>query len=447
MVIQDMEAAQVAVLGSLLISPELTGEALTRIRPEDFVSPRHRMTFQAIRDVFLAGGTVDPVAVLDKLGECGDGESRRAYLMDLMDETPTAANIWAYVETMRRQSRLYHLRLLGERLYEANTLEDAEQLVAKAQALLVDKPGVRYVTMEQALVEFYEQHQAKKEYLTWGLDKLNDRLYVEAGDLVILGGYSSAGKTLLAIQFAWHLASRRGKKVGFYSLETGTKKLQDRLIAYTMRMDFAKVKRSELDAADYEALAIASKRLVEPRLEWVPASGMTVGDIRASALSRGYDVIFIDYLQLIAGPASSRYERVTDISIGLHQMSQSTGVTVVALSQLSRPERAGDGSKAPTMASFRDSGQIEQDADVAMLLYKEEDTQNSRRVLHIAKNKEGEVGKIYLAFDGQHQRLYESAVDAPIPRKRPEPPLKQVRFEDLTQQVPDPDDPFKPETA
>ena len=96
------------------------------------------------------------------------------------------------------------------------------------------------------------------------------------------------------------------------------------------------------------------------------------------------------------------------------------------------------------MASFRDSGQIEQDADVAMLLYKEEDTPNSRRVLHIAKNKEGEIGKIYLAFDGQHQRLYESAVDAPAPRKRREPEYKQVQFYDLGS---DPDDPFAKKEA
>ena len=217
-----------------------------------------------------------------------------------------------------------------------------------------------------------------------------------------------------------------------------------------MRLDFAKIKRSELDEADYEALAIASKRLTEPRLEWVEASGMTVGDIRAHALSRNYQVIFLDYLQLAQPPAGWRgtdYERVSAISIALHQMSQSTGITVVALSQLSRADKTGNDTKAPTMASFRGSGQIEQDADVAMLLYKEEDLPNSRRVLHVAKNKEGETGKIYLAFDGQHQRLYESAVDAPAPKKRPEPPLKQVRFEDLTCQPPDPEDPFGPKTT
>ena len=442
MVVQDMEAAQVAVLGSLLISPELVGEALTRIRAEDFITPRHRATFEAIRAVYLDGTPVDFIPVLDKLGAKGDQEWRQ-YLLTLMEQTPTAANIWLYADTMREQARLFRLRRLGEALTAANTLEDARKVLSDANGMLVDKPGIRYVTMEQALLDFYDRHKTKKEYFTWGLDKLNDRLFVEEGDLVVLGGYSSAGKTLLAIMFAWHLANC-GKKVGFYSLETGEKKLEDRLIAYNMRMDFGKIKRSELTEADYEALAIASSRLIKPQLEWVAASGMSVEEIRASALSRGFDVIFIDYLQLIQSGARSRYEGVTDISIGLHQLSQSTGITVVALSQLSRPEKSGDGAKAPTMASFRDSGQIEQDADVAMLLYKEEDTPNSRRVLHIAKNKEGEIGKIYLAFDGQHQRLYESAVDAPAPRKRREPEYKQVQFYDLGS---DPDDPFAKKEA
>src|SRR5699024_7788166 len=135
--------------------------------------------------------------------------------------------------------------------------------------------------------------------------------------------------------FAWHWA-KLGRKVGFYSLETGEAKLEDRLIAYNMRLDFGRIKRSELTEEDYKALAMASKRLIQPALEWVPASGMTVDEIRSSALSRGYDAIFIDYLQLIQGDKRrSRAEEVAGISIGLHQLSQSTGITVVALSQLS----------------------------------------------------------------------------------------------------------------
>ena len=439
MVIQDMEAAQQAVLGAMLIKPSIVGEILAEVRDEDFVSPTHRMTFQVIRTLFSEGKKPDPIVVLHRLG-ASDQQPWREYIIDLMDRTPTAANVWEYVPILKEQAKLYHLRLLGERLAQAGSLDDAAKCMADGNAMMVDKPGLRYVTMEQALLDFYDRHKTRKEYLTWGLDKLNDRLFVDRGDMVVLGGYASAGKTLLAIQFAWHWA-KLGRKVGFYSLETGAGKLEDRLIAHNMRLDFGKIKRSELIEDDYKALAMASKRLIQPTLEWVPASGMTVDEIRSSALSRGYDAIFIDYLQLIQGDKRrSRAEEVAGISIGLHQLSQSTGITVVALSQLSRPEKGGDGVKAPTLASLRESGQIEQDADVAMLLYKEEDTPHSRRILHIAKNKEGETGKIYLAFDGAHQRLYESVVDAPAPRKRREPEYKQVQFTEIME---DPDDPFR----
>lgn len=368
MVIQDMEAAQQAVLGAMLIKPSIVGEILAEVRDEDFVSPTHRMTFQVIRTLFSEGKKPDPIVVLHRLG-ASDQQPWREYIIDLMDRTPTAANVWEYVPILKEQAKLYHLRLLGERLAQAGSLDDAAKCMADGNAMMVDKPGLRYVTMEQALLDFYDRHKTRKEYLTWGLDKLNDRLFVDRGDMVVLGGYASAGKTLLAIQFAWHWA-KLGRKVGFYSLETGEAKLEDRLIAYNMRLDFGKIKRSELTEDDYKALAMASKRLVQPTLEWVPASGMTVDEIRSSALSRGYNAIFIDYLQLIQGDKRrSRAEEVAGISIGLHQLSQSTGITVVALSQLSRPEKGGDGVKAPTLASLRESGQIKQDADVAMLLY------------------------------------------------------------------------------
>lgn len=197
-------------------------------------------------------------------------------------------------------------------------------------------------------------------------------------------------------------------------------------------MNLAKIKRSELDESDYQALSIASKRLIKPELELIEAAGMTVADIQAFSLSRRYDAIFIDYLQLIPSPQGrSRYDAVTDVSIRLHQMSQTTGIAVFPLSQLSRPDKDRDGRKAPNMASLRESGQIEQDADVIMLLYKEDpDRPDSRRVLKIAKNKEGEVGQIYLTFDGNTQTFRESVYDAPAPKPRSEPEYMQVKLGD-----------------
>lgn len=419
---KDLELAQVSVIGSVLLEPELAGEILLRLPDGDFLSTVCRQAYQTIRALFQAGETVDPVTVREKLG---GGSEWNTFLLQAMELTPTTAHVWEYVRSVREQARLSRLHTLGLELAGAVNLEDAGAIVDKASGELVERSGVRFVTLEQAMLDFYERHREKHEYFTWPLPKLNDRLYVEGGDLVVLGGYASAGKTALALMCAWHLAEQ-GKRVGFFSLETGDRKLHDRLIAHTMGMNFAKIKRSLLSEEDYQTLNRASSRLTAPPLEFVDAAGMTAADIRAFALSRRYEAVFIDYLQLISGEERDRYSIVTGASIALHRMSQSTGIAVFALSQLSRAEKTREGEKAPTMASLRESGQIEQDADVILLLYKEdsEDPESPRR-LRIAKNKEGEQGYVRLGFDGSTQTFRElppEREDSPLP-----PPVKRPR--------------------
>lgn len=426
---------QWSVLGSMLLEDKLVGEVLARVEASDFTTPKCRTVFQAIKRAFTAGEPVDPVVVLHKLGGSEDGEWAR-YLLELMEITPTAANIWEYVRDMREDAKIYYLQELGGLLHVNRSLDSAREYAGKINALLADRPGVRIVGMEQAMQEFIGRQNEKHEYLTWPFEKLNDRLFVEGGDFVVLGGQASAGKTAAALMMAWWWANR-GKKVGFFSLETGDRKLHDRLMAHTMKLDFGEIKRGELKEDDFEALAIASSRLIKAGLEYVNASGMTVADIQAIALSRGYDIILVDYLQIIKGASDRRYEAVTDVSIELHRLAQSNGITVLALSQLSRPP--GKGNKPPNMSSLRESGQIEQDADVVMLIYKEEDLPNARRILKIAKNKEGEIGAIYLSFDGVHQTFRESEMGAPAARTRREPDYKQIELRELP---PDGDDPF-----
>lgn len=435
----DTLSAQVAVLGSLLIEPNLTGEVLDKVQGSDFLSGKCKQVFYAIRDLFTAGETVDPVTVRGKLGGPTDGDWGR-YLMELMEVTPTAANVWEYVKLMREQARIAALNELGGLLQICADSDTCRDYIGRMNGLLSQRSGVRFVNMEQGLTDFYERHRAEHTYLSWGLDKLDDKLYVESGDYVVLGGYSSAGKTALALMFAWHMASH-GKKVGFFSLETNNRKLHDRLISSVAKMDFGKIKRSDLTDEDYEALALMSKRLIAPTLELVDAACMSVTDIQAFSLSRGYEIVFIDYLQIIKSSGQNTTEAVSKISIGLHQFSQGSGVTVVALSQLSRPEKTNEKAKVPNMHSLRESGQIEQDADVVMLLYKEEpDLPNSRRVLKIGKNKEGELGQIFLAFDGPTQTFRESMQDAPAPATKRGPEYRQVAFRELPGN--DPDLPF-----
>lgn len=410
MVDVDIMGPQVSVLGCLLIEPSLMGEAMSQLRPEHFTSPPCRLVYQAMCRLFSGGQAVDPVLVRDQLQGFDDAT---AFLVQVMQVTPSAANFPAYVKALRRQAALLALRDIGQQLADTTSLEDAIALVGKANTASADKPGLARVSAQAMVEDFIRRHDKvqPQEYISFGLSKLDAGTYAERGDFVILGGYSSAGKTALSLRYAWHMA--RKYRVGYYSLETHPRKLGDRSMAALAGLDMGAIKRSALAKEDWDAVAKTYTQVLPLTLDFIPASGMTVQDIRADALANRYEVIYIDYLQLIqrSNPKdTNRVSIITDISIQLHQLSQMHGILVVALSQLSRPEKsAGGKNSAPDMHALRESGQLEQDADIIQLLYLERpDDPKSRRVLKVAKNKEGEQGLIYLDFDGLHQTFRES---------------------------------------
>lgn len=177
-------------------------------------------------------------------------------------------------------------------------------------------------------------------------------------------------------------------------------------MSHLSRVPLAKIKRRELNEADWVSLAAAASKLSALNFDCIDAGGMTVRDIQAVALNKRYQVVLVDYLQLVLDSGKGRYEQVTNISQGLHTMARSNGITVIALAQLRRPEKENGKLKPPTMADFRESGQIEQDADVAMLLWPSDPNDNrSRRILKVGKNKEGDRLRIELDFDGATQTL------------------------------------------
>lgn len=415
----DTLSPQMAVIGSMLIDEKVIGGVLARTTAEDFLSPRYRMLYQAIKAQFTSGEPVDPVTVRTRLGGC-DGDNWTSLMMQTMELTPTANNVWVYIDELKAQARTAKIQSLGRQIYETTNPEEQRECLARLNALQVDRPGVRSMTMAQAVQSFYERQNAEHEYLDWGLPKLNERMYAELGDLIVLGGYPSAGKTALALNFAWTLSQRY--RIGFYSLETNRYKLTDRLLSDLFDIGMGDIKRGTIDEDGWKRAAERSAAVINRPIEVVEASGWTVDDIHAHALANRHQVIFVDYLQLIRpGKSYNRTEQVSQISMDLHTMAQSSGITVVALSQLSRAvtvnKKGQQVELAPTMASLRESGQIEQDADAVLLLYLEEPNKpdDSRRVLQVAKNKEGRRGKTYLSFDGQHQRFRESVIDGPAP--------------------------------
>ena len=421
------EQGQRAVLGSLMLdAPHVAGLVMHRTQAEDYTG-EYRSIFQACRDLFQAGRPIDPVTALNAAG-------REYYdlIQQLMLETPTAANVEAYIDQTVEQAKLAQLRGMSLALASCRDLTEAQQLVSQAGRIIGGRPGVRVVTMEQGVQNFYARQNEPAKLISWGLDKVDDTLKAEwGGDFIVLGGYPSAGKTALSLQLAWNQA--RDHKVGYFSLETKPEKLVDRMVAAVCGVDFGRIKSHRLQPEDWEACEYRAQAFVGRKLEVIQAGGLSVVDIQALTLAGRYEIIYIDYLQLIAAEDRRRsdVDQVTQISKDLHTMAQTTGVTVCALSQLSRPPKSGQQEPSPGLHSLRQSGQIEQDADGVLLLYKEEPKNpRSRRALKIAKNKDGEAGGIvYLVLDGARQRFRISLADAVKPKREPE--YQQTAMYDL----------------
>ena len=415
----ELQLDQASVLGSMILAPEIIGDVVTTLTPEDFGAGDPADLFRALRALYMEGGKIDVVTALDRMGRTPEHQS---YLLSVMDATPTAANWREYVRIVREQARLRALQSAGLELASTGTtLEKARDPVAHLDRLMRDRREVECVDMEAGMLQFTDEQARQPHYLPWGLPWLDEGLMAEAGDYIVLGGYPSDGKTSLALTLAVRMA--KTQRVGFYSYETDADKLFDRIVAMTAQVGLPKLKLNAMNGNDWDAVAAVSARLGAVKLELVEASGMTVQDIRAHSLSKRYDVIFIDYLQKIKSDitgrgAADQFQVVSKISSDLQQFGRQTGTPVIALSQLSRPEKTKAGKiPPPTLSALRSSGQIEQDADVVMLLYREEpDNSNSRRILNVAKNKEGEANiALMLTFDGQTQTFRKSAVQVPLP--------------------------------
>lgn len=417
--------AQAGCIGCVLQSPKLAGQLLAETSVEDF-DGHGRSIYQAISHLFSDGKSPDPVSV----GELTQG-AYNEYLLQCMEIVPSVLSMGEYIETVKKRSRMSRLQVLFQSAAMAPTMDAMSDYMAQANEMLVEADPERVYDLGNLILGFYERKKKGETYLSTGMQALDARVYLSKGDYGILAGQPSRGKTVLALQLA--LAQSRRYRVGFFSLETSKDKIMDRLVCHYAKVDMGHIKLANLTPEDWERAGKATTALSQYyHLDVIEAAGMTVDDIFHIALSRRYEIIYIDYLQIINGSGKSRYEIVTNISVRLHQLSQRHKIMTVALSQLSR---ASDNKKSeePDMHDLRESGQIEQDADVVMMLYcKEKDNTEGPRILKISKNKEGNTGKLELEWDGAMQTF------TPLSR-RSAPPLPR-RFRELPNDTPVPEE-------
>ena len=401
----------------MLIDDRCVPLVISRLTEDDFMDPVCRNFFRAIRSLAREGRPVDPVTVAGKL------KAERDYVQwcaEVMEITPTAANVGEYIPVVLEGARIRRFWELCSQGMTCADTEAAAELVRKMSSNLSATDRMPRMTGPELALDFHARMSSEKkpEYLPWGIPTADRHTYAELGDMILLGGYASSGKTLLSILMAMAQA-KAGYKVGYYSLETRPEKMADRIFSSLSKVPLGKIKTRELGEDDWRRFAEAENYFATVcPFDIIRAARSTVDDITADAIGHGYQIIYVDYVQQLRAPGvreTDGYTRVTTVSQALKEFAQSTNTAVVALAQLTRPQGVEQQNKKqerpsmPTMHAFKESGQLEQDADVAFLVFPSDTkNNNSTRFFRIAKNKEGARPEpVELAFYGDTQTMVE----------------------------------------
>lgn len=382
------------LLGALLIRPDLAPYALPDLEIEHF-PPDLQPVFAALSGLWNAKGKLDAVAA------CARYPEQKTAILDCVQECEaeciriTRENVENWTQIIREQAALTRFQSLALQAGSAlTTFADLPDLYSQmGEALTLDREGQDFKSIGKLVDTYIRKLDEKPRYIPSGIPVLDKHLHLAPGNLFIIGGRPSAGKTALSLQIACEQA-RRGLRVCYFSLETDPDTLTARIIANRLAAPLADVKGKTVPQSDLDGLADLHKLPLYIR----SASGKGVGWVKAQAQRMQAQVIFIDYLQLLrqAG-AKDRYTAVTQLSMDLHELAQTTGILVVALAQLNR----NAAHAAPSTADLRESGQVEQDADAILLL----SSDGERYQAILAKNKEGRVGEVPLTFDKTRQRF------------------------------------------
>jgi replicative DNA helicase len=416
--------AEESLLGAMLLSKDAIAVASERLRPDDFYKPAHGHIYDAITSLNGSGEPADPVTVADELRRAGllDAIGGAATLVNLQAGTPATSNAGRYAKIIEDHALLR--RMIGvageiaELSYDlpddvAKAVDTAESMVFEvAQRRVTDSMAPIHDLLDSnldRLEQLYERGQSITGVPTGfsDLDELTSGLQPNA--LYVVGARPSAGKTALALCMATHAALEMRRPVLLFSLEMGQIELTQRMLCSEARVDSKRVRNGNLTEADWGKIAHATGRLADAPI-WIDDNpNLTIMEIRSKARrlkSRVGDLglIVVDYLQLMTGRsnAESRQVEVSEISRGLKILARELECPVMALSQLSRQlEQRAD--KRPMLADLRESGSIEQDADVVMFIYRDEvynadSADRGTAEIIISKHRNGPTGMVRLAF-------------------------------------------------
>lgn len=385
---------QKVLLGALLAQPDLAPYSLPDLDVEHF-APDVQPVFAAVSGFWNSTGTLDAVQICERYPDL------KTAVMGCFDEwsaecvRATRPNVEKWTQLVLEQAALTKFQSLAFQAGSSlTTFADLPELYSKmGEALTLDREEQDFKPIGELVDNYVRKLNEKPKYIPSGIPVLDKHLHLAPGNLFIIGGRPSAGKTALSLQMACEQA-RRGLRVCYFSLETDPDTLTARIISNRLAVPLADVKSKTVPQSDLDSLADLHKLPLFIR----SASGKGTGWIKAQAQRMKAQVIFIDYLQLLtASKAKDRYQQITSISIALHELAQTTGILVVALAQLNR----NAAHASPSTADLKESGQLEQDADAILLL--SADKEEYQAIL--AKNKEGKIGEIPLTFDKTRQRF------------------------------------------
>jgi replicative DNA helicase len=424
--------AEKALIGAILLKPELMHDISVIVYPESFYADKHRQIYKAIIEIFTKGDPIDLLSVSTQLKTNNqlDRVGGASYITELTQTVPAAGNGNYYAELVQSRAVLRSLINAGDDIAELGfsdpqnideTLDQAEKKVySVTNGIVVQK----FKTIGSSLTEAWERfehlsaNQDARRGVPSGFEGLDNILAgFQKSDLVILAARPSMGKTTFALDIARNAALKYRASVGIFSLEMSDQQLVDRMLAAEAGVDSWKLRTGKLsNDQEYQAVQEAMAKLSDAPIHIDDQPGNNILKMRSSARrlknEHGLDLLIVDYLQLMSPTSTkasdSMVQQVTEISRSLKILARELDVPVIALSQLSRAVEQRGGK--PRLSDLRDSGSIEQDADVVMFIHREDKINKESERPNIAeimieKHRNGPVGSAELYFDGQHVRF------------------------------------------